>query len=115
MPLLWLSLAFLAGIVLADLVVQPTLVWIGLGIGTLLVWVLGRNLTRRPGMRQTQNRFGQGELIARFREVTKKVPLPLSVLLVAAFAGAARFQAAQPKITADSVAWYNDSEEVVFS
>jgi hypothetical protein len=97
MPLLWMSVAFLAGIILADLVVQPTLVWISLGVATLLIWVVISNLGHLPGFRQFMNRFVQGELLTRFREITRKAPLPISILLIAVFAGATRFQVHSPR------------------
>lgn len=93
MPLLWLSIAFLAGILL-DNSLPP-----GWGIPAALVgcglalW----GLERRP--------FSQTE---RYRQLRRTVPLPLGVLLLALAAGAGRYQAARPHVDTTDLAWYND-------
>ena len=40
MPLLWLSLAFVSGILLGDVLHFPWAVWLGLGIATLAAWLV---------------------------------------------------------------------------
>jgi len=94
MPLLWLSLAFLSGIVLASLQPAHWGVWAGL-MGVALA--LGAaNGFLEPHLR----------ILEKWR---KWCPLPLGIVLAALFAGALRYQLAQPRWTPEDLAWYNDS------
>ncbi len=96
MPLLWLSLAFLAGILLADGVTLPWLIWLGAtGISIVSACFEPRFSVR----------------LALFERWRRLAPLPLFVLLAALFAGAARFQVAQPLWSPNHLAWYNDQGE----
>jgi len=92
MPLLWLSLAFIAGILLAGQLTLPVLVWLILADVTLFFLVLLRVLSARIH--------------------TSITPLLLlsSALLVIFFLGAARFQSIIPHIDAHYIAWYNDRD-----
>jgi competence protein ComEC len=91
LPLMWFSLAFLAGIIFASLVSFSVWVWIGLAIVAIFLLVFSRIFVAR---------------------------LPLSVdhflfsfiLLIAFFFGAARYQLSVPKFDAFHIAFYNDRE-----
>ena len=90
LPLLWLSLAFIAGILLADRWTLSVPVWLYLAGGALLLfillWVLSahRLLWNRP------------------------VLLFSPALLAVVFLGAARYQSTIPPFDARAIAWYND-------
>ncbi len=98
MPLLWLSLAFIAGILLASQLTLTVLVWLILAGVILFIFILLRILSAR-------------------------LPIPVSplllfspALLVAFFLGAARYQSTIPRVDANYIAWYNDREyEVVIT
>ncbi len=85
-PLMWLSLAFLAGILLAQQAHAPLPIWLALlGFQTfviILTWRLGRS-TRLLG---------------------------LAMMMLTALLGAIRYQAEQIPITPSNVAFYNDAD-----
>lgn len=112
MPLLWLSLAFLSGIALADYVAWPVWVWVSLSVGTFLLWGISRLLSHFPRISRVFTLWAQVRLFNQFIETLRKIPIPALLILSSVFAGAARFQAVQPKITTGSVAWYNDRDEI---
>jgi len=88
-PLFLPSLAFIAGVILADSFTQPTFIWLILSGLALLVSVL-------------------------FILIRNKIPFPRAWLacisLLAFFLGAAYFQSQVPNIDAFHIAWYNDRE-----
>jgi competence protein ComEC len=92
LPLLWASMSFIGGILLASQAVLPAWTWLlsaGLGgILTVVIRLLGR--------------FSTTNLSPRFSL--------LLLCLTSLFLGAARYQAAQPKIDAYHIAWYNDRQ-----
>src|SRR6266498_2240164 len=90
LPLVWFSLAFLVGIVLASLVSLHILVWTALIVISLFLLVLARILAPRfPAF----------------------IPHPFAfVLLFALFLGAARYQISVPRFNAFHIAFYNDRE-----
>ncbi len=86
MPLLWLSLAFLAGIILADNIPLPTTTWLILaggafGLAIIQIWVKRSNVTMLE-------RFKFPHFLA--------PPLPLPVIFIILLLGAARYQATLP-------------------
>ncbi len=92
MPLLWFSLAFIAGILLASRLTLTVLVWAILAGVTLILFILLRIISPR---------------------LTAPVsPLLLfsPALLIALFLGAARYQSTVPRIDANYIAWYSDRE-----
>ena len=98
MPLLWLSLAFLAGILLASQSIQTVLVWAILAGMMLLFFILLRIFSKR--------------LSASIPPIVFFAP----ALLAALFLGAARYQATLPHVDANYIAWYNDRQyEVVIT
>ena len=88
-PLLWLSTAFLAGLLLAAWQSLPWPVWAAAG---LLSCILG----------WWERRFS-GSFWTAWRQVSA---LPLGVVAAALLLGAARYQAALPQVTAGSLAFY---------
>ncbi len=92
MPLLWLSLAFIAGVLFAGRVSLSVLVWLILaGIG-LIVFILLRILHKR------------------FHISIHPLLLFSPALLGFFFLGAARCQSTVPLVDAHYIAWYNDRE-----
>jgi len=91
LPLMWFSLAFIAGIVLASLVSLSISVWLSLIVFAIALLILSQILAPR--------------LPASF-------PLhPFAfVLLCALCLGAARYQVSVPKFNAFHIAFYNDRE-----
>lgn len=101
MPLLWLSLAFLAGILLASTFSLPTWVWV-LSCGISLSLGLIRYLFGR-----FPNRFGDSinQLLSHF----PSLPVPLFMIALVLFLGGARYQSVQPDLDDPAfIASYND-------
>lgn len=88
-PLIWISSAFLAGIVLASTLANSPLIWFGLAFAGLFLALVLRRL--RP-----QTAF--------------------SILLLPGFLflGAARYQMARPVVTPHSLSSYNDLQQRVY-
>ncbi|MBN2549336.1 MAG: ComEC/Rec2 family competence protein [Anaerolineales bacterium] len=94
MPLLWLSLAFLSGILLADLLNWRTAAWLLLaGLGLVYLLFSRRLAQRLSGLR---------------RIPMPAAPVSNAVLFVSLCLGAARYQVAQPNLHPGAIAWYND-------
>jgi competence protein ComEC len=94
MPLLWLSLAFLTGLVLSEGLVLGWTVWAGL---TALCVGLG---------------LLEGKVLARFQRYARLrawVRLPLCLVLAAVMASGLRQALAHPQPTPGDLAWYNDT------
>ncbi len=96
LPLFWLSLAFLAGILFTQLVRASTLIWLILAGVALLVALLVRLL------------------LPRWQVQVFHLPLPILFLvllsLTAFFLGAARYQSTIPTVESHYIAWYNDRD-----
>ncbi len=90
MPLLWLSLAFLAGILAADHWGLPFKTWLILAGALLLLSILLRILSRR-----THFSIPSALLF---------IPILLTVFSL----GAARYRASIPRLDASYIAWFND-------
>jgi competence protein ComEC len=90
-PLLWISAALLAGIILASLVALPTLAWFGLAFLAMLVAILLRLVHRR---------------------------WTFAILLLPGFLflGAVRYQMAQPPLVPmpNLIAYYNETPQRVY-
>lgn len=93
-PLFWLSLAFLAGVVLAAQVTLSAWLWFGAaGLGLLtaiFLYFISSHLS--------------------LLKISASNLFLLTISAVFFFLGAARYQANQPKIDAFHIAWYNDRE-----
>jgi competence protein ComEC len=107
MPLLWLSLAFLAGIVLGAQLSWSTSTWLYLIIAALTVWllvgVLKRSRHGHPFMGVNQTAFPHIMWVAKWI-----APIPYPLLLLVLLAGAYRYQSVQPVLEPGFIAWYND-------
>lgn len=102
MPLLWLSLAFVAGVVLAANLRLPGLAWLGLAAAALFLALLSH----------IQRRRREGLPPARFGFLFPPVSYALIPLFL--FLGAARYQFAQPDLSDPrQLAFYNDRGEPV--
>ena len=102
MPLLWLSLAFLVGILLGDILALPLTTWlIFLGLSLVLAiihLVLRHTISRSPH----PSRFN-------FRHLLFNLPLP--ILLYALCLGGVRYQSKLPELTNPNfIAAYNDED-----
>ncbi|GAP13095.1 ComEC/Rec2-related protein [Longilinea arvoryzae] len=93
MPLLWLSLAFLAGLALADgLSALPTLLWAGGAAAGVLLSLLEMRYVRIPAL-------------LRWRRFAR---IPMALLLVALSLGGLRGTLARPSFGPQNLAYYND-------
>jgi competence protein ComEC len=93
-PLLWLSAAFLIGLLVAAWAVLPWTVW-----GVLALAAAGLSFFERRVRTPSIDRWLQG------------CPLPLLLVLAALLGGAARYAATRPLVTPGSLAWYNGQGE----
>jgi competence protein ComEC len=103
MPLFWLSLAFLCGIVLASALPWSAAGWTVLGLlylGLGLVW-------RRLRLRPLTLPMGLQPLA----RLAAQAPVPLFLLASTFFLGAARFQLAQPVLEPGFIAWHAAAED----
>jgi competence protein ComEC len=99
LPLVWFSLAFLAGIVFASVVSLHSITWLALAAAAILLLIVSRFI------------------LARFPPSTFQRPLstflfpPFTfILLTAFFLGAARYQISVPRFDAFHIAFYNDRD-----
>lgn len=104
MPLLWLSLAFLSGILLASALTLPAGAWIA-SAGLFLLLFATRSYTARVSIPIPHS------LRAALRFTRSASPLPLTILLIVFALGAARYQLARPRMTPGFIAWYNAGQE----
>jgi competence protein ComEC len=104
MPLFWLSLAFISGMLLASLLPLSTYIWVGLA-GLCLVALLAGHLFSRRSMGLRRWSFALPSLPAEFAP-----RLPVLILAAAIFAGAGRWQSVQPVLEPGTLAYYNDRE-----
>jgi len=99
MPLLWLSLVFIAGIILASILNLPTAPWVFLITGACLL-AFARPLLHRSRFQAAAARLTPPQL-----------PVPIPILLLAFSLGGARFQASLPDLSNPArLAAYNQSE-----
>ncbi|HET9908566.1 MAG TPA: ComEC family competence protein, partial [Anaerolineales bacterium] len=103
LPLMWFSLAFLAGIVLGSLVSLPIWAWLVLGGIFLAIAVSLRFLPLSAGLRSASE-ASQGKALSLIFN-----PF-LFLLLFALFLGAARYQASVPRFDAFHISFYNDRD-----
>jgi competence protein ComEC len=93
LPLMWFSLAFIAGIILASLLSVSALVWLILSAVIIIFALLVNRILRLFAFH---------------------LPLIFFILPLALLLGAARYQLAQPKITPQHIAFYNDRNYDIF-
>ena len=99
MPLFWLSIVFMGGIILGELLGWSGIIWYWLLV-LAVVLTAGRFLVKRfwPDFFERISRF-------------PNLSVPYSILLVFMCLGGIRFQAVQPLINPDHIAWYIDTPE----
>jgi competence protein ComEC len=99
MPLFWLSLAFMAGILFSARIQLPTSIWLVIaGISSIIVLVLSWRRIRRT--------------FSDIEPIQSQTPTPQFYLLIPFFLalGALRFQISQPDLNSpDFIAFYNHS------
>lgn len=100
MPLLWLSAAFLLGIVLADATSIPGWGWLTAAGASLALALAERFVPPLRDWRDIRLRF---------------CPLPIGAVLVALALGGLRLALAQPVFTPADLAWYNDRGTAVIT
>ena len=93
MPLLWLSLAFLLGLLAGSAWQIGWVAWIGLAVVGIAFAAIERRLLAR---------------FARYAAWRRWVRLPLALLLAGFCIGALRSSLAQPRWGAGDLAWYNE-------
>ena len=115
MPLLWLSLAFLSGILLADAVHISLAAWWGLTGLSVAGWIVRRILTKLNPFRAVGSHRLVQRLSAaadRLREglaaLVSLMPLPFELLLAFVMLGGVRYASTQPVYSPEVTAWYND-------
>ena len=119
MPLFWLSISFLIGILLAALMSLHWLAWLALA-GLAVLYAIcsrqlmifsmhygGRSLSRMLGFLPF---WGVRGLVCLQKGISR-LALPVGWLLVALCLGGARYQAVLPQIGPTDLAYYNDSSE----
>ena len=92
MPLLWLSVAFMAGIIIGS---TFSLSWLFVAV----IFLLG------VGAGLIERRLAHSKPAARWQTIS---PVPAGFLLAAVMAGALRYQVSIPVWTEADLAWYND-------
>lgn len=100
MPLLWLSLAFLSGILLADWLKFPIWIWLAAAGLAAMLWAIIHYVNRR--LSDLQIRAPLLRLL--------KTPFPLILLWLVCCAGAVCYLQSQPKLSQDYLLFYNDGK-----
>lgn len=122
MPLLWLSVSFVAGIWLSSQVPLPAFVWVCLAAGAGLLLAASRVFRRvfvdYPGLVNRVISIFPPRLLQRIlkpvnllRSTRSGIAFPW--LLVSIFIGTARYQAVQPVLTDASLSRFNDTHQAV--
>jgi competence protein ComEC len=93
MPLFWIALAFLLGILCGSWLTLPLWAWAGLSLLLLALTIFGRKYYRRLWLFRAS-----GDLLRVW---------PVVLILFVALGGL-RFELAQPRFTPADLAWYND-------
>src|SRR3989304_692913 len=105
MPLFWISLSFIAGIVLASLLPLPTWAWISVSATFFLLSLF---------LRYFASRNSNYALLLQITHYTSRSRLAFILhafsftLLISLFLGSAFYQFRQPNIDAFHIAFYND-------
>ena len=112
LPLMWFSLAFLAGIILASLISLSIWVWVALSIIFLLLAFSTRFFHRSPALAPGASVERLGTTLSSSLSQSLSFllhPFPF-ILLVFLFLGAARYQLSVPNFDAFHIAFYNDRD-----
>lgn len=101
MPLLWVSLAFISGILVGNLLGVPLLIWLALAAVAICVPIVLGRLRARFSNLQLPPISGALQ--------SQRLPLIIACV-VAVLLGAARFQSTVPSNTISQIAWFNDRQ-----
>ncbi len=96
MPLLWLSLAYLAGVLLAPIFVEPVVAWLILAAIILFLLILGLWARRVP-------HFPVRKFITKLVARPAVLPLPPLLLLLSIVIGILRYQSTRPATGGGSI------------
>ena len=105
LPLVWVSLAFLGGIVLARYLSLPIWAWMALVILFIILAVLARIFATR--LHNSALRQGSGQAFILHPSSFLLSPFSF-ILFVSLFLGSARYQFSVPNFDAFHIAFYND-------
>lgn len=105
MPLLWLSLAFLLGILLGEYLNLSAISWIIIAFLLLFIF-FGNILLKQRGYQLFPNRLSS---LIRLPVSLPSLQIPLSLLFIVIALGAFRIQISKKIVTPDFIAYYNDS------
>jgi len=105
LPLLWLSLAFLGGILTGALLDWPVRIWLALAALALVIEIFVRLLARIRFIHDLPHTLHITNL-----PLSLTPPLPFTLLFAVLALGAARYQSAQPEVNPGFIGWYNDGE-----
>ncbi len=123
MPLLFLSIALLTGVLLGSLLRLPLVVWLLFSGCSLLCFIASQMLKKKLlpvtgfwqaaiDWRPFSALFSFVSKVAQYpKNILQRSPIHWAILLTALFCGAARWQSAQPDFSPDFIASYNDSGE----
>ncbi len=106
LPLMWFSLAFLAGIVLGSLVSLSIWAWAGLAVVFIILAILARIFPPFESLRASLSTLREPQGSA-FHFLLSPFAF---ILATALFLGAARYQYSVPKFDAFHIAFYNDRD-----
>jgi competence protein ComEC len=107
MPLLWLSLAFLGGVLLGDYLGWSLTAWLLLAALWLSILVVRPVLSRVPFLQRIHLPARVSEPAARLCSLIR-APVPYPFLLLIFSLGGARFALSEPRLDERFIAWYND-------
>jgi competence protein ComEC len=110
MPLLWLSAAFLSGVLLGSLYAWSVQGWLILSFVSILSTLLWRLVFRfLPSIYGRIESFSNG-----FPKIIRNFNPPISYLLLLAvlFLGAARYESTRPDLIVNRVDRFNDTDEI---
>lgn len=93
MPLLWVSIAFMLGLILASSVSAGWTLWGAVSAACILIGAADQPISR---------------IIHAFKSWRKIAPLPLGFILAAFFLGALRFELNNSDFSPSDLAWYNN-------
>ncbi len=101
MPLIWLSIAFLMGVLLASALPLGVTAWLFISGGSLAAFSLRKRLS--SGLLFLRN----AQYAPRLTSRVPRLPLPFSLLCLALCLGGLRLATARPRLSPDVLAWYN--------
>lgn len=110
MPLLWISLSFITGIILASLLSLPVWAWISVSATLFLLSLFLRSpVSRATGLDTPREKYaGLLDHQTHITQYASRISPFSFTLLISIFLGSAYYQFRQPNIDAFHIAFYND-------